>query len=378
MLPITYNIRSLLARRTTSLMVAAGIGIFIFIITLVQMLHAGVDSVVSATGRVDNVIIRGKGAQNEMTSSIPDAMIPQLRALPGIEDQLFIEEFSVIKLFNRFRGEGGGSVMVRGVPASVLAFRPEVRIVAGRAIRPGSDEVMVGARLPGRFEHLSLGDSFKIGNKGGATVVGVFEARGTAFESEIWGDVNVMRKKFGRDGIISTVRARLASDRPETFSRLRAALAQSGLPLVAARERDFNAGQSAKPKQIIAALGTIVGILVALGATIATASMIYSTVALRAKEISLLKTLGFTRGAILASFLLESILLSLAGTVLGFLACLAMGSVKLSMLNINSWSQIVIGFHPTLQIMLTSVCLAILTGVAGGLFPALRAARQTH
>lgn len=378
MLPITYNIRSLLARRTTSLMVASGIGIFIFIITLAQMLHAGVETVVGETGRNDNILIRAKGAQNEMTSSISDAMIAPLRALPGIKDGLFIEEFSVIKLFNKFQGEGGGSVMVRGVPANVLLFRPEIKIVAGRAIRPGSDEVMVGARLPGRFENLSLGDSFKIGNKGGATVVGVFEARGTSFESEIWGDVNVMRNKFGRNGIISTVRARLESDRPEAFARLKAELAKSGLPLVVVSERDFNIAQSAKPKQIIAALGTIVGILVSLGATIATASMIYSTVEQRSREISILKTLGFTRGAILRSFLIEAIMLSLVGTVLGFLACAAMGWVKLSILNINSWSQIIIGFHPTPQIILTSIGLAVITGVAGGLLPALRAARQTH
>lgn len=378
MVPVTYNIRSLLARRTTSLMIAAGIGIFIFIITLAQMLHAGVETVVGQTGRVDNVIIRAKGAQNEMTSSISDAMIPQLRALPGIKDGLFIEEFSVIKLFNKFKGDGGGSVMVRGVPANVLAFRPEVKLVAGRALRPGSDEVMVGVRLPGRFATLSLGDSFKIGNKGEVKVVGVFEASGTSFESEIWGDVNVMRKKFGRDGIISTVRARLESERPESFARLRAALIKSGLPLLVVRERDFNGAQSAKPKQIIAALGTIVGVLVSLGATIATASMIYSTVDQRSREIFILKTLGFTRGAILRCFLLEAILLSLTGAVLGLLASATMGWVKLSMLNINSWSQIVIGFHPTPQIILTSIVLALITGMAGGLLPALRAARRTH
>lgn len=378
MIPISYNIRSLMARRTNSLSVSLGIGIFIFIITLTQMLYAGVQTVVAETGRFDNVLIRAKGTQNEMTSSIADAMIPQLRALPGIQGDLFIEEFAVIKLFSKYQGKGGGSVMVRGVPANVLTFRPEVKIVVGRAIRPGSNEVMVGVRLPGRFENLSVGDSFMIGNKGGVKVVGVFEARGTSFESEIWGDVNVIRAKFGRDGIISSVRARLNSERPEEFALLKAALDATNLPLLAVRERDFNVAQGTKPKQIIAAIGTIIGVLVSLGATIATASMIYSTVDQRTREISILKTLGFTRIAILMSFLLEAILLALAGTVLGFLACAAMASVKISMLNINSWSQIVIGFHPTLSIMITSMSLAIIIGICGGLFPAMRAARQTH
>ncbi len=378
MVPLVYNLKSLLARRTTTISAFLGIAVFIFVITLVQMLHAGVNQVVAHTGRADTVIFRSLGASSEMTSMMTEDMLPVLKGLPGIVPASVVEEFVIIKLFDKLGAPGGGSLQLRAMPPNGPALRPEFRLVEGRMPVPGTQEVLAGIRASSRFANLKVGDRFRIGKTGDMHVVGIFEAEGTAFESEVWGDLTVLRELFSRPGIFSTVRARLSATDNEAYATLRRALAASKLPLGVYRESEFNDSQATKPKQMIAALGGVIGGFVSLAAIIGTAIMISSTIERRGPEIAMLKKLGFTRWAIFVSFLFESLIVALAGTLAGIAACMLMGEVKLSILNINTWSQVVVGFHPTTQIVMLSVVLGVLTGIAGGVVPAMRAARRTH
>lgn len=378
MVPLVYNLKSLLARRTTTVSAFLGIAVFIFVITLVQMLHAGVNQVVAHTGRPDTVVFRSLGASSEMTSMMTEDMLPVLRRLPGVVADSVVEEFVIIKLFDKLGAPGGGSLQLRAMPPKGPAMRPEFRLVQGRMPRPGTQEVLAGVRASSRFAHLQIGDHFRIGKTGDMQVVGIFAAEGTAFESEVWGDLVVLRELFSRPGIFSTVRARLTATDNESYANLRRALTRTGLPLAVFRESEFNDSQATRPKQMIAALGGVIGAFVSLAAIIGTAIMISSTVERRGPEIAMLKKLGFTRWAIFVSFLCESLIVAFGGTIAGIAACMLMGEVKLSMLNINTWSQVVVGFHPTPQIVVLSVILGLLTGIAGGVVPALRAARRTH
>jgi putative ABC transport system permease protein len=270
---------------------------------------------------------------------------------------------------------GVANVQMRGVPDDVFAFRPTVKIVQGKALAPGTDEVVVGKSILGRFKGLAMGESFELRKNRPVRVVGVMEDGGSSYESEVWVDVHTLRAAFGRDGVVSSVRARLLD--PLKFDALKASIDQDPqLGLDVMRESDFQEKLSQGTKIFITAMGVVIAVFFSIGAMIGAMITMYASVANRQREIGTLRALGFTRTSILTSFLLESVALALLGGAVGAIASLAMGFVKFSTMNFATWSEIVFSFEPTPAILGQAMVAAAAMGILGGLFPAVRAARM--
>jgi putative ABC transport system permease protein len=260
------------------------------------------------------------------------------------------------------------------VSDNVLSFRDQVKIVAGRPARPGSHEVIVGKRLRGQFRGLDIGEKFEIKKNLMVETVGVFEGNGSSSESEIWGDVDLVRSAFGREGMLSSVVVELES--PLKFDAFKAAMERDKqLGLQAFPEIAYYEQQSEGTSKLVTWLTGVVVIFFSIGAIIGATITMYAAVAHRQREIGTLRALGFSRLTIMSSFLLEAVILALLGGVAGAIASLAMGFVKFSMMNMTSWSEISFSFDPTPGILATAVLVGGLMGVLGGLFPAFRASR---
>jgi putative ABC transport system permease protein len=379
MVPLRYNIRNLVVRRTTTLATAFGVGLVVFVLAASLMLNEGLSRALDQSGKADTAIVLRKGSDSEMPSSIEDTTVSLIKAAPGVKKTadgtpMVIGEAVVVMFQELKNGRGKSNALLRGVPADVLMMRPEVKIVDGRMSRPGTDEVIVGKPLLDRFANVQMGNSIELRKNRKVTVVGVFEAGGSSFESEIWGDVEYVRQAFGREGIVQSVRVKL--DSPAVFDGFAAAVEQDKrLGLDAMTEPDFLKKQSENTSIFIIAMGTLIAVFFAVGAMIGAMITMYGAVAHRKREIGVLRAIGFSRSAIMFSFLFESVVLALLGGVIGTLASLAMGLVKFSMMNFQTFSDIVFEFHPTPQILLVSLGFGGVMGVLGGFLPAVRAAR---
>lgn len=381
MVPLSYNIRSLKARKTTTLATAGGIALVVFVLAAALMLEAGIRATLGRSGSAENAIVLRKGSDNEMSSGIQTSSIGLIQAQPGVVQGADgtgqgISEVVVVVFLDKIGADGGANVTVRGVPSNVMEFRPDVRIVEGRPAKPGVDEVVVGKAIHGRFQGVELGKSFELKKNRDVQVVGVFEAGGSAYESEVWGDLDTIRSSFGREGIVSSVRVRLES--PTKFDAFEVAVEQDKrLGLDAQREDEFFAAQSEGTAMLMGAMGVVVAVFASIGAMIGAAITMYAAVASRQREVGVLRALGFSRPAILTSFLAEAFVLALLGGTIGAAASLSMGLVKFSMMNMASWSQVVFEFHPTPGILVAAVICGGVMGLLGGFFPALRASRTS-
>jgi putative ABC transport system permease protein len=378
MIPVRYNLRSLAVRKTTTIATALGIALVVFVLASALMLSEGIERTLTSSGSDDVAIVLRKGSNAELESTIEDPQVGLIKSMPGVRAQAegpdAVAEVIVVGAMEKIGSPGVTNVQIRGVPDSVMQFRPTVQIVEGRAAQPGSDEVIIGKRIRGRFRGTDLGQSFELKKNRPVKVVGVFADGGSSYESEIWADLDVLRTSYGREGIVSSVRVRLES--PTKFEAFQAAVEQDKrLGLQAQREPTYYEKQSEGTSIFIRALGTLVAVFFSLGAMIGAAITMYAAVANRQREIGTLRALGFSRTSILVSFVLESLFLALGGGALGLLGALAMGSVSFSMINFASWSEIVFTFDPTPPILVTSFVFAGAMGFFGGFFPAVRAAK---
>jgi putative ABC transport system permease protein len=377
MIPIRYNVRSLAVRKTTTLATAFGIALVVFVLASSLMLSAGIKKTLGVSGHKDIAIVLRKGSDAELGSVVEDQHIGTILAAPGVSKSAQpagVGEIIVVAAMEKVGAEGVTNVQMRGVTDDVLKFRPEVRIVDGRPAQPGTDEVIIGKQIRGRFKGVDLGQSFDIKKNRPVKVVGVFEAGGSSHESEVWVDRETLRAAYGREGVVSSVRVRLES--PASFDSFQLGVeADKRLGLMAQREIDYFERQSEGTSKLIGAMGTLISVFFSMGAMIGAMITMYAAVANRQREIGTLRALGFSRRSILGSFLIESIVLALAGGLVGVLAAMGMGLVKFSMMNFASWSEIVFSFDPTPGILGFAIGFAGLMGLLGGFFPALRAAR---
>jgi putative ABC transport system permease protein len=345
------------------------------------MLASGIKKTLGASGKASNAIALRMGSDAELGSVVEESSVPLILAAPGVAHDehgqpLGVAEIIVVAAMEKIGANGVTNVTIRGVPDNVMSFRPEVRIVAGRPARPGSDEAIIGSRIRGRIRGLELGETFELKKNRPATVVGVFDADGSSYESEVWVDREALRQAYHREGIVSSVRVRLEST--AAFDAFRAGVENDKrLGLQALRETTFYERQSEGVATFIGALGTVISVFFAMGAMIGAMITMYAAVANRQREIGTLRALGFSRGSILFSFLFEAILLSILGGAVGAAASLAMGLVRFSMINFASWSEIVFSFDPTPGVIVTALVFAGAMGLLGGLFPAVRAARTS-
>ena len=380
MVPVSYSVRNLMVRKTTTAATALGIGLVVFVFASVLMLGAGLERAMGRSGSPDVAIVLRAGSDSETASGIelPAAGLvsaaPEVATRPDGRPDAVGEVVGVLAL-DKADGEGVSNVQVRGVPDDVMRFRPSVHVVAGRAAAPGSDEVIVGAAIRGRFRGVELGQSFEIKKNRRVTVVGVFEARGSSFESEVWGDVETVRSAFGREGLVSAVRVRLRSAAQfDAFKRAIETNPQLGLSVK--RESVYYEEIAQGTTMFLTILGMMIALFFSVGAMIGAMITMHASIAQRSREIGTLRALGFSRKSILAAFLFESVVLSLLGGAVGAVASLGMGFVRFNLVNFATWSEIVFTFVPTPAIVLSSLVFAAVMGLLGGLFPAVRAARM--
>lgn len=378
MIPLRYNLRSLAVRKATTFATAFGIALVVFVLATALMLSAGIKKTLGSSGRPDVAIVLRKGSDAEMGSAIEDPQVGLVKAMPGVKQEknqpLGAGEVVIVIALEKLGTTGVTNVQLRGVSEGSAALRPNVQVIEGRAPTPGSDEVMVGRAIDGRFRGVKLGESFELKKNRAVTVVGVFSDKGSSHESEVWVDLGTLRSAFGREGSVSSVRVVL--DQPASFDTFRAAVeSDKRLGLAAFTETDYYDKQSQGTSTFISVLGSVIAFFFALGAMIGATITMYASIANRQREIGTLRALGFSRVAIMTSFLLEAVLLSLVGGVVGAVAALGMGAVEFSMINYASWSEMVFRCEPTRDVLMTALVAAVVMGLLGGFFPALRAAR---
>ena len=376
MIPLRYTYLSLLVRKATTLATSFGIALTVFVLASSLMMSAGVKKTLGAAGREDVAIVLRKGSDAELGSAIEDPQVGLIRAMPGVkkDDNVPIGAGEVVMVIalEKFGAEGVANVQIRGVGDVSRKLRPNVKIVEGRDASPGSDEVIVGRGINGRFRGVKVGESFEVKRNRSVTVVGVFEDNGSSHESEMWVDLDTLRSAFGRQGAVSSVRVLL--DQPSSFESFQLAVEQDKrLGLHALRETKFYENQSEGTSLFISILGTVIAVCFSVGAMIGATITMYASVANRQREIGTLRALGFSRFSILVCFLVESVLLAFGGGLVGAMASLAMGTVKFSMINFSSWSEMTFALDPKPELVATSVLCAGIMGVLGGFLPAIRA-----
>ena len=377
MVPIRYNVRSLLVRKVTTLATAGGIALVVFVFAAGQMLGEGASNAMVSSGRADNVIVMRKGSDNELSSGISNDYKklgdrPQVAPVAGVG--AIGEIVIVITAELADDPSSTSNVLVRGMPAEGIAFRPEVKIVSGRAPKPGTEEVIVGKAISGRFKGVGLNQSFDLRRNRPLHVVGEFTAGGSSYESEVWGDLDTIRKYLGRQSVVSSVRLRLTD--PSQFEAYRLSVeGDKDFSVKVMREPDYYERQSEGTASFLSIFGNVIAFLFAIAAVIGAAITMNGAVANRTREIGTLRALGFSRLAILSSFVLEAIFLSLAGGVIGLAFVMLLSLKSFRVMNFATFSDIVIGFQATPGIVGWALVTAIIMGLVGGLVPAIRASQ---
>jgi putative ABC transport system permease protein len=378
-IPIVYNVRSLGARWTSTVVAVLGIagtvGVFVAMLSLAR----GFEATLMASGSERNAIVRRAGATSEMDSSV---MLEQVRVVedaPGVVREggagpLVSPEVVVIASFP-LKGRGTeGNAQVRGVSLKALAVRPTVKIVAGRAFQPGLSELLVGRNVSAAYEGLELGQTVKFGG-GTWTVVGVFDSGGTAYDSELWCDYSVLRQVYQRPlNMFQSATARLTS--PEALTGFKDALTSDPRVTVQIdREIDYYAKQSRQLTTLITVLGSIVAVVMGIGAVFGALNTMYSAVSERSREIATLRALGFGSGSVVTSFVLEALFIALVGGLLGCVVVLPLNGLTTGTINWQTFSHLAFAFRVTPDLLAMGIAFALMMGLIGGVPPAVRAAR---
>jgi len=377
-IPISYNVRNIMQRPWSTLMTALGIGLVVAILIGALALASGFQAALVENGSPDNAFILRTGADSEISSGISLEQAAILRAHPQVAPgpdgrPLVSNDLVVLTNLQRLGQEGSSNVPIRGIDPNALAVRPQVRVVEGRMFTPGTDELIVGRRIVPRFEKTKIGDKLRFGQRD-FTVVGHFVAGGTAFESEIFGDQAVLSPAFDREGFQSvTFRMREPGRIRELEKELES---DPRLGVQVQTEREFYASQSRVLATVIRIGGVFITLIIAVGAMFGAMNTMYAAVGSRTREIAVLLTLGFTPFSIMASFIIESVLLALVGGVLGILLALPINGITTSTTNWSSFSEVAFAFRVTPLAAVIGLAFAAGMGVIGGFFPALKAARQ--
>lgn len=376
-LPWSYIARNLWVRRVTTLLTAGGMALVVYVFATVLMMSEGIRATLVATGQPDNVIVLRKGAGAEINSLISRDQAAVIEGLPGMATdgdghRLVSREPVVLNTLPKRASGKPSNVTVRGTSLSGLALRPQVHFVQGRMFRPGTSEIVTGRAVASGFAGAGLGETLRFAGRDW-TVVGVFDAGGSGFDSEIWGDADQMMQAFRRQ-VFSSMVFRLAD--PSAFDELKASIEKDPrLTLEPKPERQFYAEQSEALATFIRILGLSLSIIFSVGAIVGAMITMFASVASRVGEIGTLRALGFRRGAVLSAFMAESLLLSLVGGVMGLAAASLMQTVNISTVNFQTFSELAFQFRLTPGIVVQTLVFALVMGLLGGFVPAWRAAR---
>ncbi|MEP6607592.1 MAG: ABC transporter permease [Burkholderiaceae bacterium] len=378
-IPANYIARNLWVRKLTTILTAGGMALVVFVFAAVLMLDAGLKATLVATGSPDNVVVIRQGSQTEVQSGVSRDQAALVETAPEVARDadgrsLVSKEVVVLNSLPKIDNVTKRSnVVVRGLPEMGKVLRPQVHIEQGRLFRPGSSEIIVGKSVAKGFAGVELGQQLSFAGRGW-TVVGVFNAGKTAFDSEIWGDVEQMMQAFRRVTYSSVI---AKTTGPDAFAALKARLDDDPrLKVDIKPEAQFYADQSSSLSNFITLLGMALSVIFSLGAMIGATITMYAAVATRTAEIGTLRALGFQRGSILLAFLVESLLLSLVGGVVGLVTASFLTAITVSTTNFQSFSELAFAFTLTPRIVVSALAFSLLMGFVGGFLPAIKASRM--
>jgi putative ABC transport system permease protein len=376
-IPITYNLRSLMVRRTTSLMTSLGVALVVMVVVILLSFVSGLRASLELAGEAGNWIILSRGTASEGESYIPREEADILRTRPEIATDasgkaMFSPEMvvpfnaGIKRPASRFQ-----PASLRGVTPAAYAVHRGLKLVAGRWPTPGREEMAIGQKQVVRFPELGVGSTFRYGRRNW-TVVGVFADRGSALESEFWADIDVLQQDARFENGYSSFHVVL---KPATSDTFRAALTNdSRLTVDAMSEQQFFADQE-KVADRLRTMVLLVGVIVGIGAAFGGMNTMYAAVARRTSEVAVLRTLGFGRGAVLACFLTESVILGAAGGAIGDLLAMALSVGTGLNHHLMSVGALVFSSAFTFTALGGGILAAIIVGIVGGVPPAWRAAR---
>jgi len=375
---VGLSIRTLRARLGSAAAAIFGIAGVVAVLVGVLSIGEGFKRVMVSTGSPDTAIVLRSGADSEMTSVMLRADAPVIEAAPGVaraggKPLVSPELFVVVDLPKRSTATMA-NVPLRGVHPAGFAVRPEVKVTAGRPFAWGRNEVIVGRAAQSQFANTEIGSELHLGQNVW-TVVGVFEAKGSISESELWADAEVLAPAYRRGESFQTAMVKLAS--PGSFQQFKDALTSDPrVSLRIERETDYYAGQSRTLRFIVTGLAFVISSLMGLAALFGALNTMYTAVAARSREIATLEAIGFGGMAVMVSVILEALFLALVGGLIGAIgAYLAFDGYRTATMNWQTFSQVAFAFDVTPALMMGAILYALVIGAVGGLFPAIRAAR---
>lgn len=377
-IPVAYNIRSARARWTSSVVAVLGIAGTVGVFVAMLALARGFKATMTSSGLADNAIVQRAGADSEMTSIMTMDDVRVIEDAPQVARDgnvpLVSPEVVVMAALPLRQTGTDANVSVRGVQPRALQVHRQVRLVEGRFLTPGIAEAIVGRGAQKAYAGLDLGATVKIG-AGTWTIVGIFDGQGTAFDSEVWADGNVLDGFYKRPtNIFQSVTARLRS--PDELPAFKALLdGDPRVRITATQERAYYEKQSVLVTTLISVLGTLVAVVMGLGAVFGALNTMYSAVSERSREIAVLRAIGFGGGAIVLAFLVESLAIALVGGAIGCLAALPVNGLTTGTMNWQTFSHLAFAFRVTPDLLALGMLFALAMGAVGGLPPAIRAAR---
>jgi putative ABC transport system permease protein len=377
-IPFAYSLRNLWTRRLTTVLTVSGMALVVFVFATILMLAQGLQKTLVETGSYDNAVIIRKGSGSEVQSWVDRAQAGIIETDPivatGTDGKpLVARELVVLIGLAKKDTEKVSNVTIRGISEASLALRPQVVLIRGRMPAMGSSEVVVGSSVARRFKGADLGGELRFGMRQWR-IVGIFDAGNTGFTSEIWGDVEQLMPAFRRPVFSSMI---LRMNNPSQFEAFKLRIETNPrLTQEVKRETRYYLEQSEMMAKFLRILGISLTLIFSLGAIIGAMITMYAAVANRIGEIGTLRALGFRRRSILISFLMEALLLGLAGGLAGLFFASFMQLVEVSTVNFQTFSELAFKFSMTIGIAVKALLFAVIMGFLGGVLPALRAAHM--
>jgi putative ABC transport system permease protein len=376
-IPVVYNFRSVKARWTSAVVAVLGIAGTVGVFVAMLALARGFRATLVSSGSYDNAIVMRAGATSEMMSGVTLDSVKILQDEPGVArlngEPLVTSEVVVVASFPLRSSGTDANVQVRGVSPNVLTVRRNVKIIQGRMFRPGLSELVVGRNATNSYSGLTVGNQVRFGG-GEWAVVGIFDAGGSAFDSEVWCDGRVLDDVYKRPSdIFQSVTVHLSA--PDAIQSFKDAVSKDPrLDVDVSREVDYYAKQSQTMTRLITILGGLIAAVMGIGAVFGALNTMYSAVSERGREIAVMRALGFGAIAVVFSFLIEAVLISIVGGVLGCMAVLPLNGFTTGAMNWQTFSHLAFAFKITPGLLVGGIIFALGMGVVGGLLPAIQAA----
>ncbi|MGA7853351.1 MAG: ABC transporter permease [Candidatus Acidiferrales bacterium] len=377
--PIVYNLRSMKVRWLTAVAAVLGIAGTVGVFVAMLALAHGFRATLVNSGSPDNVLIRRAGSSAELDGSVALDQVQAIEDEPGVAHDngkpLVSPEAVLIAAFNLKSTGTNANVQIRGVSPVVLKVRPNIKITEGRFFEPGLAELVIGRNVPSTYEGLELGDTVPFGGQAWK-VVGVFDAGGSSFDSEVWADSRVLNQVYKRpENLYQSVTVHLTS--PAAFQQFKDAVTSDPkLTVQVDHEVEYYARQSQVLTTLISVLGGLVVLIMGVGAVIGALNTMYAMVSERAREIGTMRAIGFSQFSIVLSFVFEALLIAFIGGVIGCVSVLKLNGYTTSTMNMQTFSHVAFAFQITPILLAVGILFALLMGVVGGVPPAIRAARR--